>query len=131
MVENRKGVGTTVMTKRKQTEPVASDHQIIPAEHIDHAILIFRGYTVLLDAQPAVFYGAEVRTLVQTVKRNSDRFPEDFMFQLTEKEWEVLKMVEAERIEAGIRSQNVIIKTERGQLRTYNNKMAFECLRTI
>ena len=43
---------------------------------------------VLLDADLAEFYGVETKVLNQAVKRNLDRFPEDFMFQLTAEEWE-------------------------------------------
>ena len=54
----------------------------IPAERIERAILLLRGHKVLLDAELAVLYGVETRVLVQAVKRNLARFPEDFMFQL-------------------------------------------------
>ena len=69
--------------------------------------------------QLAGFYGVEVRTLVQAVKRNSNRFPEDFMFQLTDEEWNALKRAETSRDTDGLRSQIVILKTGRGRHRKY------------
>jgi len=47
------------------------------------AILILRGHRVLLDSELAALYGIETRVLNQAVKRNPERFPEDFRFQLT------------------------------------------------
>jgi hypothetical protein len=44
-----------------------------------------------LDSQLAGFYGVETRVLVQAVKRNLERFPDDFMYQLTGREWEALR----------------------------------------
>lgn len=64
---------------------------IIPAERIEHAILMVRGQKVLLSPDLARFYGVETRVLVQAVKRHLDRFPSDFMFQLTRTEHENLK----------------------------------------
>lgn len=63
----------------------------VPAERILHAIHVFRGERVLLDADLATLYGVETRVLIQAVKRNLERFPGDFMFQLTESEWADLK----------------------------------------
>jgi hypothetical protein len=63
----------------------------VPAERILHAIHVFRGERVLLDADLATLYGVETRVLVQAVKRNMERFPGDFMFQLTQQEWTNLK----------------------------------------
>jgi len=54
---------------------------------IEPLILTLRGQKVILDADLADAYGVQTRVLNQAVKRNADRFPEDFMFQLTEVEW--------------------------------------------
>ena len=62
-----------------------------PAERILHAILVLRGERVLLDSDLAALYGVETRALVQAVKRNVARFPDDFMFQLGAGEWADLK----------------------------------------
>jgi len=61
------------------------------AVRIVHAIVWLRGQKVLLDADLATLYGVETRVLVQAVKRNVERFPEDFMFQLSGKELDVLR----------------------------------------
>ncbi len=62
-----------------------------PAERILHAILVLRGDRVLLDSDLAALYGVETRALIQAVKRNAARFPDDFMFQLGAEEWADLK----------------------------------------
>jgi hypothetical protein len=54
-------------------------------------IYMIRGHKVMLDEDLAEMYGTETRTLNQQIKRNADRFPEDFMFQLTSDEYELLK----------------------------------------
>jgi len=56
------------------------------AGRIVQAILIIRGQKVMLDADLARLYGVATRVLVQAIKRNLDRFPPDFMFQLTNQE---------------------------------------------
>ena len=63
---------------------------VIPRERINQAILMIRGHKVLLDAHLAVLYGVETGALNQAVRRNRERFPEDFMFQLTWSEWQNL-----------------------------------------
>ncbi|GET26071.1 DNA-binding protein [Prolixibacter sp. NT017] len=59
---------------------------IIPAEKIDRAILVIRGQKVMLDSDLAEIYGVRTSRLNEQVKRNRERFPEDFMFQLTNEE---------------------------------------------
>lgn len=59
---------------------------LIPIERIERAILLIRGEKVLLDSDLARLYEVETRVLNQAVKRNADRFPNDFMFQLTQAE---------------------------------------------
>ena len=76
---------------------------LAPVEHITQSILFLRGQRVILDRELAAIYGVETRTLNQAVKRNGERFPEDFMFQLT-----------AEEVELS-RSQTVILNPGRGQ----------------
>lgn len=56
------------------------------AQNIERQILLIRGEKVMLDADLAELYGVETKVLVQAVKRNKDRFPDDFMFQLTKQE---------------------------------------------
>jgi len=67
------------------------DHSMIPMVRVEKAILQLRGERVLLDYDLAELYGVEIRVLVQAVKRNIERFPEDFMFQLSKEEFEILK----------------------------------------
>ena len=64
----------------------AANLALIPAERIEQAILLLRGQKILLDMDLAELYGVETRTLVQAVKRNRGRFPDDFMFQLSKEE---------------------------------------------
>ena len=75
---------------------------IIPVESIANKIYIFRGVKVMLDSDLAELYGVDTKALNQTVKRNLNRFPPDFMFQLDKEEYNFL------------RSQFVTIETERG-----------------
>jgi hypothetical protein len=63
----------------------------VPAEAIVQRIVLLRGQKVLLDADLARLYGVQTRALVQAVKRNPNRFPEDFMFTLSNQELAVLR----------------------------------------
>ena len=72
----------------------------VAVERVENAILLTRGEKVILDTNLAALYDVETRALLQAVKRNSERFPSDFMFQLTRKEFDSL------------RSQSVISKGE-------------------
>jgi len=74
---------------------------------IHHKIYTLRGKQIMLDSDLAALYEVETKVFNQAVKRNSERFPEDFMFQLTEKEYESL------------RSQFVTLETGRGKHRKY------------
>lgn len=103
------------MVKRRPAQATTSVSALLP-ERIDHSILVVRGHKVLLDEQLAGFYGVETRALVQAVKRNVNRFPDDFMFRLTGDEWAALRS-QAEA--SGLRSQTVILKSGRGQHRKY------------
>ncbi len=75
------------MATRKGTSPGSP----IPLERITQSILLIRGHKVMLDADLAALYEVETRVLIQAVKRNLDRFPEDFMFQLTKQEFDDLR----------------------------------------
>lgn len=63
----------------------------VALERIERAIVVLRGHKVILDSDLAALYGVETRVLVQAVKRNLERFPEDFMFQLTNQELAILR----------------------------------------
>ena len=58
----------------------------VPAERIDQTIRIVRGHRVMLDTDLADLYGVTIKHLNEQVKRNRNRFPADFMFQLTSQE---------------------------------------------
>ena len=73
------------MEEREETQT------LLPAERIEHAILVLRGEKVILDEDIAALYGVETKTLTRAMKRNLDRFPLDFMFQLTRQEVEILR----------------------------------------
>jgi hypothetical protein len=70
---------------------MAKAKSLIPVERVAAQMYVIRGQTVMLDADLAALYGVETRALVQAVKRNAARFPQDFLFQLTEKEAEHLR----------------------------------------
>ncbi len=62
--------------------------ELIPIERIESKILLIRGQKVMLDRDLAELYGVSTGRLNEQVKRNTKRFPEDFMFQLTKEEFE-------------------------------------------
>jgi hypothetical protein len=80
---------------------------LIPAERIERRILLLRGQKVMLDFQLAELYEVETKALNQAVKRNIERFPEDFMFQLSEEEMEQVLSSQIVILNDGIRSQFV------------------------
>ena len=86
---------------------MAGEKSLIPVDRIEKAILLMRRQKVMLDANLAELYGVETRVLVQAVKRNLGRFPEDFMFQLSKEEADFL------------RSQIVTLEKGRGQHSKY------------
>jgi phage regulator Rha-like protein len=81
--------------------------EIIPIEIIEKKIYLIRNQKAMIDHDLATLYGVSVKQLNQQVKRNLDRFPEDFLFQLTKTENDSL------------RSQNVTLKKGRGSHRKY------------
>ena len=64
---------------------------LVPAEHIEKRILLLRGHKVILDDDLAELYEVEVKQLKRQVRRNIDRFPADFMFELSRQEQESLR----------------------------------------
>lgn len=66
-------------------------NELIPIEIIENKIFIIRGLKVMLDSDLAQLYEVDTKTLNRAVKRNIERFPEKFMFQLTKEEWKNLK----------------------------------------
>jgi hypothetical protein len=86
---------------------MAKTELTMPDEVVERRILLARGQKVLLDSDLASLYGVTTKRLNEQVKRNIERFPEDFMFQLTADEHDAL------------RSQIATLKTGRGQHRKY------------
>jgi len=80
---------------------------LVTTESVERAIIVLRGRRVILDSELATLYGVTVSVFNQAVKRNMERFPDDFAFQLTREEYESL------------RSQIVILKAGRGAHRKY------------
>jgi len=66
-------------------------NELIPAERIENRIFLIRGQKVMLDGDLAELYGINKKVLNQAVSRNVDRFPDDFMFKLTNEEAQILK----------------------------------------
>ena len=92
------------MSKKKTTKPTAN-HLTVPDEIIMSQVYQIREEKVMFDRDLAKLYGVETRTLKQAVRRNKDRFPDDFMFELTQEEF------------ATWRSQTVMSKEDRQGLR--------------
>jgi hypothetical protein len=86
---------------------MSSRDQIIPPQRIEKSIFLIRGQKVMLDNDLAELYQVPTKVLNQAVRRNEDRFPADFMFQLTHEEFTVL------------RSQIVTLESGRGRHRKY------------
>src|SRR2546422_4077719 len=64
---------------------------MLPNERIERLIILIRGHRVMLDADLAELYGVETRALLQAVRRNPARFPEDFAFELSPEEFAALR----------------------------------------
>ena len=79
----------------------------IPLERIERKILLIRDQKVLLSTDLATLYGVPTKVLIQAVKRNISRFPEDFLFQLTAEE------------SSALRSQFVTLEQGRGRHSKY------------
>ena len=88
---------------------------------IQNRIHEIRGERVMLDFDLAQLYEVETKALNQAVKRNSKKFPEDFMFRLTEVEWQEVRSQNVTTSESpvSLRSQNVTLKKARGQHAKY------------
>ena len=86
-----------------ELEITICDIKGIDSINIESLIRVIRGQQVMLDSDLAMLYGVETKRLNEQVKRNSNRFPEDFMFQLTQDE------------AVRSRSQIATLNTQRGQ----------------
>lgn len=89
-------------------------------QSIQNRIYEIRGERVLIDKDLAALYETETKALNLAVKRNIKRFPKDFMFQLTQEEWDSIRL-QSETVEKGdsIRLQNETLNTGRGRHTKY------------
>lgn len=90
---------------------------MLPQE-IETRIFTVRGMQVMLDSDLAEMYEVETKVLNQAVKRNLERFPNDFRFQLEEFEYQVLR-IKKENLSHSLRSKIVTLKSGRGKHRKY------------
>jgi hypothetical protein len=112
---------------------------LIPEKQILKIIILVRGEQVILDSDLALLYGVETRRLNEQVRRNIDKFPDDFMFQLTKEEFENLKSQFAISSSTwGGRRKLPLVFTEHGALQAANvlnspqgNKMSVFIVRTF
>jgi len=94
---------------------------LVPEKQILKIILVIRGEKVILDSDLAALYGVETRRLNEQVRRNIDKFPEDFMFQLTKEEFSILKSQIATSSSGwGGRRKAPLVFTEHGALQAAN-----------
>jgi hypothetical protein len=93
---------------------------LIPVERIEGSILLIRGQKVMLDRDLARLYGVETRVMNQAIRRNIDRFPEDFMFRLTREEIMRISQFVISSVHPGVKtlkfSKSVMAFTEHGAL---------------
>ena len=107
--------------KETKLEVANCDFKTIDNISIESLIRVIRGQQVMLDSDLAMLYGVETKRLNQAVKRNINRFPEDFMFQLTQDEAIRLRsqIVTLNKEELALRSQIATLKNGRGQHKKY------------
>ena len=95
----------------------------LTTEHLGRLIYEVRDERVMLDSDLASIYGVETKALNRAVKRNRDRFPQDFAFQLSADEWQNLRYQigtsSSGREDQSLRYQIGTLKTRRGQHRKY------------
>jgi len=91
-----------------------SNQKIVPLQSVEQRIFLIRGHKVMLSTHLAGLYGVKPKTLIQAVKRNMDRFPEDLMFQLTREEFENLKSQFVTSSWGGLRRATRYAFTEQG-----------------
>jgi len=111
----------TAKLKIKLNKKQKNKLMVIPSERVVSKIFLIRSKKVMLDKDLADLYGVETKVLNQAVKRNLERFPADFMFQLNKQEAEIWKsQIEISNLRhqigtSSLRSQIVTLKNGRGQ----------------
>jgi len=90
-------------------------NELVPIVIIENKIFVIRGQKVMLDSDLAQLYEVETKRINEAVKRNIDRFPKDFMFQLNDDEWNILRsqIVTFDKV---IRKYKPYVFTEHGVL---------------
>jgi hypothetical protein len=97
-----------------EKEVLMEESDMAPAEIVAKKIFLIRGQRVLLSSSLAELYGVEPRVLMQAVKRNLERFPSDFMFQLSIEEFQNLKSQIVISSWGGLRRARPYAFTEQG-----------------
>lgn len=101
-------------------KPIKADSGIVLISNIQSMIFTIRGVQVMVDSDLAKVYDVEIRRLNEQVKRNIERFPESFRFQLTEEEFENLRsQIATSSSTEPLRSQIATLETGRGKHRKY------------
>ncbi|MCX6719311.1 MAG: ORF6N domain-containing protein [Candidatus Taylorbacteria bacterium] len=99
-----------MMDKNLQTKSLITSHTVI-----ERRIFLIRGQKVMIDSDLAELYGEQVKVLIQSIKRNRNRFPDDFMFQLTDIEYESLRsQIVTSKVGRGGRRYLPYVFTEHG-----------------
>ena len=93
---------------------------IIPLERIENKIYLIRKHKVMLDKDLAELYEVPTKRLNEQVRRNIKRFPKDFMFELSKKEFENLKsQIATSSLNSSLRSQIATLESRRGKHKKY------------
>lgn len=93
--------------KNNNIHSLVADDNMLPLQPIENLIHVIRGQQVMLDGDLARLYGVETKVLNQAVKRNIERFPDDFMFQLTKEEFLRSQIATLNEAQINLKSQNV------------------------
>lgn len=114
---SKKHTAKKTPAKKAASKPVSLS--LIPNQ-VDPLVIRLRRENVILDSDIAELYGVETKVLNQAVKRNIERFPSDFMFQLSEEEMEILRSqsVTSSSDTCALRSQFATLKTNEESLRS-------------
>lgn len=101
---------------------MALREDLVEAESVQQRIVQARGERVLLDRDPAILYGVETKVLVQAITRNKERFPEDFMFQLSKEEFDSLRsQIVTSKAWGGRRYRPYAFTEEGGNMRIHSD----------
>ena len=94
-------------------------NNIVPVQQVESLIYLLRGQKVMLDSDLAALYGVATKVLNQAVRRNKDRFPEDFMFRLSEDEVDRILRSQTVTSSSDLRSQFVTSSLKHGGRRHF------------